>query len=126
MTDVSADNVMIDGYRGHVYYTVETRPLAERLRDTIAGTFGIEVRTLSDKPIGPHPVPQFRFTFAAARFDTIVPWLMFNRQGLDVLVHPLTDNSYADHSRHAVWLGAPVALRLDALRGYHAEQYPTR
>ena len=71
-------------------------------------------------------MPQFRFTFAAERFDTIVPWLMFNRQGLDVLVHPLTDNSYTDHSRYAVWLGAPVALRLDTLRGYRAEQYPTR
>ena len=51
---------------------------------------------------------------------------MFNRQGLDVLVHPLPDNSYTDHSRYAVWLGAPVALRLDTLRGYRAEQYPTR
>jgi aromatic ring-cleaving dioxygenase len=126
MTAASADNVMIDGYHGHVYYTAETRPLAERLRETIAGRFGIEVRALSDQPIGPHPVPQFRFTFAAERFDAIVPWLMFNRQGLDVLVHPLTDNSYTDHSRYAVWLGAPVALRLDTLRGYRAEQYPTR
>ena len=35
---------------------------------------------------------------------------MLNREGLDVLVHPLTDNSYDDHSRYAVWLGAPVAL----------------
>ena len=33
--------------------------------------------------------------------------------GLDVLVHPLTDNSYDDHSRYAVWLGTPVALKLN-------------
>ena len=44
MTDASADNVMIDGYHGHVYYTAETRPLAERLRETIAGRFGIDVQ----------------------------------------------------------------------------------
>ena len=50
---------------------------------------------------------------------------MLNRQGLDVLVHPLTHNSYDDHSRYAVWLGSPVMLRLNPTsRGYRAEQYP--
>lgn len=43
-----------------------------------------------------------------------------------ILVHPLTDNSYDDHSRYAVWLGTPVALRLNTMsRTYRAEQYPT-
>ena len=112
MTDLTADPVTIDGYHAHVYYDAETRPLAEQLRETIAAAHGVEVRALSDDPIGPHPVPQFRFTFTTAQFDRIVPWLMFNRQGLNVLVHPLTDNSYDDHSRYAVWLGAPVALKL--------------
>jgi aromatic ring-cleaving dioxygenase len=124
MTDANTDTVTIDGYHGHVYYTAETRPVAETLRETIAATFGLDVRALSDEPIGPHLVPQFRFSFGSAQFDTVVPWLMFNRQGLDVLVHPLTDSSYDDHSRYAVWLGAPVALKLDHLRGYRAEQYP--
>jgi aromatic ring-cleaving dioxygenase len=96
------------------------------LRATIARTLGVEVRVLSDEPRGPHPVPQFRFTFTNAQFGNIVPWLMLNRQGLDVLVHPLTDNSYDDHSRYAVWLGAPVALMLNTMRrSYHAGQYPT-
>jgi aromatic ring-cleaving dioxygenase len=127
MTDLTADPVTIDGYHAHVYYDAETRPLAEQLRETIAAAHGVEVRALSDDPIGPHPVPQFRFTFTTAQFDRIVPWLMFNRQGLNVLVHPLTDNSYDDHSRYAVWLGAPVALKLGTLRrNYSAEQYPTR
>jgi len=82
---------------------------------------------LSDEPRGPHPVPQFRFIFAAAQFENIVPWLMLNRQGFDVLVHPLTDNSYDDHSRYAVWLGSPVPLKLNTMRRtYRAEQYPTR
>lgn len=127
MTDPTQAPVKIDGYHAHVYYNAETRSLAEGLRETIAATHGVEVRALSDEPIGPHLVPQFRFTFSTAEFDTVVPWLMLNRQGLDVLVHPLTDNSYDDHSRYAVWLGAPVALKLDTLRRtYSAEQYPTR
>ena len=117
---------MIDGYHGHVYYTVETRPLAERLRETIAGRFGIEVRALNDQPIGPHPVPQFRFTFAAERFDTIVPWLMFNREGLDILVHPLTNDMVDDHSVYALWLGSPIELRLGTMqrRGYSEALLP--
>jgi aromatic ring-cleaving dioxygenase len=125
MTNAPAGSPAVHGYHAHVYYDAESRPLAEQLRETIATALGVEVRPLSDDPRGPHPVPQFRFTFTAAKFETIVPWLMLNRQGLDVLVHPLTDNSYDDHSRYAVWLGAPVALRLGTLGPtYSAEQYP--
>jgi DOPA 4,5-dioxygenase len=54
--------------------------------------------------------------FATAQFENIVPWLMLNRLGFDVLVHPLTDNSYDDHSRYAVWLGAPMPLKLNTTR----------
>jgi len=127
MSDASAASpVKIDGYHAHVYYDTETRPRAEQLRGTIAATLGVEVRELSDEPRGPHPVPQFRFMFTTAQFEKIVPWLMLNRQGLDVLVHPLTDNSYDDHSRYAVWLRAPVPLKLNPVsRTYRAEQYPT-
>ena len=127
MADATAQPITIDGYHAHVYYDAETRPRAARLREEIAARIGVEVRDLSDAPRGPHPVPQFRFTFTTAQFQTVVPWLMLNRQGLDVLVHPLTDNSYDDHSRYAVWLGSPVALRLNTMRrDYRAEQYPTR
>ena len=45
-----------------------------------------------------------------------VPWLMLNREGFDVLVHPLIGNSYADHSRYAVWLGTPVPLKPNTIR----------
>jgi aromatic ring-cleaving dioxygenase len=125
MTDPTTEPIKIDGYHVHVYYDAETRPRAERLREEIAATLGVEVRELSDAPRGPHPVPQFRFMFTTAQFGTMVPWLMLNRQRLDVLVHPLTDNSYDDHSRYAVWLGAPVALKLNTMsRTCRAEQYP--
>jgi aromatic ring-cleaving dioxygenase len=126
MTDTTTELVKIDRYHAHVYYDAETRLRAAQLREEIAATLGVEARELSDEPRDPHPVPQFRFTFTAAQFQNVVPWLMLNRQGLDVLVHPLTDNSYDDHSRYAVWLGSPVALRLNTLRRtYRSEQYPT-
>jgi aromatic ring-cleaving dioxygenase len=127
MTDAAAAPIKIDGYHAHVYYDTETRPRAVRLRDTITAALGVEVRELSDEPRGPHPVPQFRFSFTTAQFERVVPWLMLNRQNLDVLVHPLTANSYDDHSRFAIWLGKPLALRLNpASRSYRAGQYPAQ
>src|SRR5271167_2240909 len=113
MTEPANETIKIDGYHAHVYFDPATRARAAELRETIAATLGVEVRELSDEPRGPHLVPQFRFTFKIAEFHNIVPWLMLNWQGLEVLVHPLTDNSYDDHSRYAVWLGNPVALKLD-------------
>ena len=46
---------------------------------------------------------------------------MLNREGLDVLVHPLTDSSYDDHSKNALWLGTPVPMKLDILRPKYSE-----
>ena len=116
----------IDGYHAHVYFDGDSRPRAAALRDKVIATLPVECRDLADAPRGPHPAPQFRFSFTAAQFAEIVPWLMLNRAGLDVLVHPLTHNSHADHSDYAIWLGAPKELRVRGMRGeYRAEQYPT-
>ena len=104
------------GYHAHIYYNPETKPVAEKLRETIAAKFAVEVGGLSDEPRGPHPISQFVAIFETPEFQNIVPWLMLNREGLDVLVHPLTESSYDDHSKNALWLGTPVPMRLDILR----------
>lgn len=105
----------LKGYHAHVYYDAATRPIAERLRDTIISKFAVEPGAFSDESRGPHPVPQFNMIFEIPEFQNIVPWLMFNREGLSVLVHPLTESNYDDHSKLALWLGTPVPLRLDRL-----------
>ena len=103
------------GYHAHVYYNAETKPKAAALRDALAEKFKVEAGGLSDEPRGPHPVPQFNVIFEIPEFDSVVPWLMLNRDGLDVLVHPLTEDAVEDHSRYAVWLGNPVELKLHTL-----------
>ena len=75
-----------------------------------------EPGAFSDEPRGPHPISQFNIIFQAGEFQNIVPWLMLNREGLDVLIHPLTESSYDDHSKNALWMGTPVPMRLDVLR----------
>jgi len=106
----------INGYHAHVYYDVETKAKAAKLRDTIVGKFKVEPGAFSDEPRGPHPISQFNVIFKIEEFQNIVPWLMLNRDGLDVLVHPLTESSYDDHSKNALWLGTPVPMRLEILR----------
>ena len=101
----------IRGYHAHVYYNAETRRIAEALRETIIKSFNVKPGAFSDEPIGPHPISQFNVIFDTPEFQNLVPWLMLNRDGLDVLVHPLTDSSYNDHTALAMWLGAPVALK---------------
>jgi aromatic ring-cleaving dioxygenase len=115
----------LKGYHAHVYYNTETKPVAQRLRAMLASKFAIEPRDLSDEPRGPHPISQFAVVFKTEEFENVVPWLMLNREGLDVLVHPLTESSYDDHSKNALWLGTPVPMRLDVLRPtYRPEQFP--
>ena len=111
----------LKGYHAHVYYNPATKPAAEKLRETLIGKFKVEGGALSDEPRGPHPISQFAVIFETPEFQNIVPWLMLNREGLDVLVHPLTESSYDDHSKNALWLGTPVPMRLDILRPKYSE-----
>ena len=106
----------ITGYHAHVYYNADSKTKAAKLREALAEKFKVEAGGLSDEPRGPHPISQFNVIFETPEFQKIVPWLMLNRDGLDVLVHPLTDSSYNDHTALAMWLGAPVALKTETLR----------
>ena len=115
MAEAFVDPSAIQGYHAHIYYDAETRPIAERLREAIGNRFGVELGRWRDEPVGPHPVPMYQAAFPAAEFPRIVPWLMLNRGGLSVLVHPQTEDAYDDHT-HALWLGAPLPLRVEGLR----------
>jgi DOPA 4,5-dioxygenase len=45
-----------------------------------------------------------------------MPWLMLNRDGLTILLHPETGDDYTDHATHAVWFGEKLPLNLEMLR----------
>jgi aromatic ring-cleaving dioxygenase len=119
MTDTAfRDPARINLYHAHVYYDPASRDLAARVRDGIASSFpDAQLGRWHDLPVGPHPQSMYQVAFAADRLAAILPWLMLNRLGLDVLVHPETGDDYADHSRHAAWLGKALPLRLEVLKG---------
>ncbi len=106
----------ITGYHAHVYYDPAYRAPAAALREAVGDSFTVELGRWHDQPIGPHPRASYQIAFAAETFADIVPWLMRNRGGLTILVHPETGDDLADHSDHAMWLGDSLALDLNALR----------
>jgi aromatic ring-cleaving dioxygenase len=111
-----ADAARIDGYHAHIYYGPATRGAAERLRESMGQGFTVRLGRWHDEPVGPHPVSMYQVAFAVGEFARLVPWLMLNRGELSVLVHPTTGDDYADHAQFALWLGPPLALKLEVLR----------
>ena len=118
MADAFADPASIKGYHAHIYYDpATTRADAARLRDGIAAAFPrATVGSWHDEAVGPHTVAMYQIAFAVEDFARLVPWLMLNRNGLDVLVHPLAGSAYDDHTIYAMWLGDRLPLKLDVLK----------
>ena len=82
----------LHGYHVHIYFDDTNKVRATDLRDTLVERFKAQPSGPKFVGIaGPHPIPQMSAIFPKAAFTAdVVPWLMFNRQGLDILIHPLT------------------------------------
>ncbi len=117
----SCDNFIlenINGFHAHVYYDTHTKHQALLLREKIEKNFAekIQLGRWRDQPVGPHPTSSYQIAFSLNYFGLIVPWLMMNRQGLTILVHPDTGNDLIDHCDYALWLGNQLNLNLDSLK----------
>ncbi len=118
MTDAAAfaDPAGIHSWHAHVYFTPETRPAAASVRDGIAAAFPAAVLgRWHEVPIGPHTRGMYQVAFSPALMPSLVAWLMLNRGGLAVLLHPETGHELADHTRHAAWLGEILPLKTEML-----------
>ncbi|MGA7489545.1 MAG: DOPA 4,5-dioxygenase family protein [Xanthobacteraceae bacterium] len=113
-TDIGA----IAHYHAHIYYDpASSRDRAARLRERVAAAFPqATLGRWHDELVGPHLQSMYQIAFPCALLASFLPWLMLNRDGLTILLHPGTGNPYADHTDHAVWFGSMLPLRLDALR----------
>ena len=105
-------------FHAHIYYAPAERPAAAALRQELLGLSGaggpvLFVGALTDRPAGPHPIPQFEVHFRAPQRAAICA--VIGASGLRALVHPLTDDDLADHTALGQWLGDPVALDLSVL-----------
>ena len=109
------DTRSIAHYHAHVYYDpASTRGRAERLRERVAAEFPqAKLGRWHDELVGPHPQSMYQIAFPAEMIGSFVPWLMLNRDGLTVLLHPETGDDLTDHTTHAAWFGAVLPLRVE-------------
>jgi DOPA 4,5-dioxygenase len=106
----------IRGFHAHVYFDAITRRTAERIHDALEQHLGANVGPLHERPVGPHAKAMFQVTITPDEFATVVPWLMINRDGLSVLVHPTTDDTVADHDTRPLWMGESLPVDVELLR----------
>jgi DOPA 4,5-dioxygenase len=106
----------IRGFHAHVYFDAATGAAAEQLRDALARRFDVKLGTMHERPVGPHSKAMFQVNITTEQFATVVPWLMLNRVGLTVLVHPVTNDPVADHDTHPLWMGEPIPIDVELLR----------
>lgn len=100
----------IQSYHAHIYFDADTRDQARSLCEAARDQFGVEMGRVHERPVGPHPCWSCQLAFEPGTFADVVPWLALNRDGLVVFVHPETGNELADHTDHAMWMGAKMEL----------------
>ncbi|WP_244544216.1 MULTISPECIES: DOPA 4,5-dioxygenase family protein [unclassified Beijerinckia] len=101
----------IIGYHAHIYFKDATeRAVAETLRARIGERFRVQLGRWHDRLVGPHARPMYQVAFEVDQFAAFVPWLMINRAGLTILVHPDTRHPRQDHLVNALWLGEVLPI----------------
>ena len=106
----------ITDYHAHIYYDAISRPRAAQLREWVQAQFTVRMGRWHDVPVGPHPCAMYQIAFAPDQLPTLVPFLMMNRMGLTVLLHPQSGRPRDDHTLNAVWMGAVLPLVTGILR----------
>ena len=57
-----------------------------------------------------------RYVELEEAFPTLAPFVMLNRMGLTVLLHPESGRPRDDHTLHAAWMGEVLPLKTEVLR----------
>ena len=107
----------IEGWHAHVYYDPQnTKDVATVLREKIITEFpDTTMGRWHDEAVGPHLISMYQVAFKVEQFDNFVQWLTVNRDGLNVLIHPNTENAYNDHLIFGFWLGEKLPLNEERL-----------
>ena len=110
---MSAAIEIAPAYHAHIYFDASSRDKAWSLRERISLEFAdVEVGRFHEKNVGPHPRWSCQVKFSLELFSAFVPWLMLNRDGLTIFLHPLTDDALADHDQSPLWMGEMLPLDL--------------
>ncbi len=110
------DISLIKGYHAHIYFDESTLEQAKILCDEAGKQFPIKVGRMHSKPVGPHPCWSCQLAFSRDEYVDLLSWLALNRNGLIILIHPLTGNDLKDHTDYASWMGEAQPLNLGVFK----------
>ena len=116
MMEQPKDGAAIQDYHAHVYYDAASRDRAALLREWVEQRFPVRMGRWHDQPVGPHVQAMYQIAFTPDLFPTLVPFLMLNRMGLTILLHPESGRPRDDHTLHAVWMGEVLPVKEEVLR----------
>jgi len=101
-----SESAIVSGFHAHVYFDRDTIDQARALCEAARDRFGIEMGRVHEKPVGPHPDWSCQLAVPRQKAGEVISWLAINREGLVVFIHPETGDPLADHTKHAIWMGA--------------------
>ena len=106
-----------EDYHAHVYFDASSKDTIETVQEGLRAHFGTRIRvsSLREKPVGPHPLPMFEVIFPTQEHDAARQWLVDNRLGHDILMHPVMENDLLAHQEFADWLGQTLPLDYSVL-----------
>jgi DOPA 4,5-dioxygenase len=118
MQDTPKDIAAIEDYHAHIYYDPATKDRAALLRQWVEQRFPGQMRMGSwhDQPVGPHVQAMYQIAFPPDLLPGLVPFLMLNRMGLTILLHPQSGRPRDDHTLNAVWMGEVLPVKTEVLR----------
>lgn len=100
-------------YHAHIYFDETTKDTAWALREEIMQKYpDIPMGRFHERCVGPHPRWSFQVAFNPDIFADFTDWLMLNRQGLTVFLHPQTGDNLKDHRDYPLWMGEMLDLDL--------------
>ena len=105
----------MDKFHAHIYYDHSSFLKAKKLIEKVSKKREIKIGKMHERPIGPHPKWSCQLLFSRDQLASMMVWLIQNRDGLTVFLHPVTGNDVLDHTDYAVWMGELLELNLDEL-----------
>lgn len=106
----------IKEYHAHIYYDESTYQKALSVIEKARQVDFFSVGRAHEKPVGPHPMWSCQLLFSNEDLPKVMPWIIGNRDGLTIFMHPQTGNGYEDHAEHAIWMGKILELNLSTFK----------
>lgn len=108
--------IPFEKFHAHVYFNQKKQVKAEAFHQKMEQNKDQSgLSPLRFELRGPHPHWMFTLNFTSENFMKMVEFMQKHRDGLSILIHPLSGNEVLDHTDYAMFLGQKENLNLAAL-----------